>query len=84
MVIGSVPMTGGDNDWFWIVRQRPQPEIILFTGGNCLEILRGKTSGYSNVQSVWSSGRGTETTVYKFDGRRYRKSKQKFEEHKNP
>jgi hypothetical protein len=84
VVIGSYPMTGGDNDWFWIVRQRPQPEIILFTGGNCLGILSGKTSGYSDVQSAWYSGAGTLTTVYKFNGRHYRKSKEKFEENKGP
>jgi hypothetical protein len=72
VVIGMGRMRGADNSWFWVVRDaRKDPEIILFSGGDSLEVLDAKTHGYRDIRTVWMSSLETETTVYNFDGRHY-------------
>jgi len=74
VVVGKFPMSGADCDWFWVVRSdRDHPKIILFSNSNAIELLRGRTNGYRNVRSTWSSAAGyTITCVYHYDGNRYR------------
>jgi hypothetical protein len=72
VVIGMGRMRGTENSWFWVVRSaRKDPELILFSGGDSLEVLDGKTHGYRDIGVVWMSSLETETTVYRFDGNHY-------------
>jgi hypothetical protein len=72
IVIGMGRMRGTDNSWFWVVRSaRKYPEIILFSGGDSLEVLDSKTHGYRDIRAVWMSSLETETTTYHFDGHSY-------------
>jgi hypothetical protein len=72
IVVGMGRMRGTENSWFWVVRSaRKDPELILFSGGDSLEVLDGKTHGYRDIGVVWMSSLETETTVYRFDGNHY-------------
>lgn len=72
VVIGLRQMRSVENRWFWIVRSaHNNPEVILFSGGDSLEVTDRKTHGYKDIRVVWMSPLETETTVYQFDGRRY-------------
>jgi hypothetical protein len=73
LVMGTYPMSGADNTWFWIVRQNGhKASILLFTGGNCLDLSAKTTLGYRNVITTWSSPSETETTTYVYDGKGYK------------
>lgn len=73
VVIGLGRMRGTENLWFWVVRSaRKNPEVILFSGGDSLEVTDKKTHGYKDIGVVWMSSVETETTVYQFDGMFYR------------
>jgi len=42
-----------DNGWFWLVSSaRKNPRVVLFAGGNALEIMDSKTKGYRDIESV--------------------------------
>ena len=83
LVIGICPMCGVDNDWFWLVRSvDKQPTVVLWAGGNCIQLLRSQTNGLSDVQSAWSSGAGTSTRTYRFNGRVYKQRKEQWREDK--
>jgi|SRR5579859_255676 len=72
-------MSGADNDWFWIVRSaHTQPRVVLFVGGNSIELMRTRTNGYCNIRSDWSSPQETRDAVYHFDGRKYKLWKEKW------
>jgi hypothetical protein len=72
VVIGMGRMRATDNSWFWVVRDaRKDPEVILFSGADSLEVLDTKTHGYRDIRAVWMSSLETETTTYHFDGNRY-------------
>ncbi len=72
VVIGVAPMKGADAGWFWIVRSaRKDPQVVLFGGGDSLEVLDNKTHGYKDVRIAWSSSFETEATTYQFDGGAY-------------
>lgn len=72
VVLGMGRMRGVENSWFWVIRSaRKDPEVILFGGGDSLEVLATKTSGYRDIRIVWMSSLETETTTYHFDGNIY-------------
>jgi hypothetical protein len=73
LVLGSGPLSGADNDWFWIVRRAGgHAEVILFAHTLSLELLRKQTNGYRDVRTIWSSAAGyTLTDIYRYDGSRY-------------
>lgn len=72
VVIGMGPMKGADAGWFWIVRSaRKDPQVVLFGGGDSLEVLDNKTHGYKDIRIAWSSSFETEATTYQFDGGAY-------------
>ncbi len=72
VVIGLGRMRGSENRWFWVVRSaRKNPEAILFSGGDSLEVTDRKTHGYDDIRVVWMSSLETETTVYQFNGAVY-------------
>ena len=81
VVIGVCPMCGADNGWFWIVKSAyHNPEIILFAGGNSIDILATRTNGFPDVRRMFSTPSETQRTVYHFDGKRYRIWKDKWSE----
>ncbi len=72
VVIGVAPMKGADANWFWIVRSaRKDPQVVLFGGGDSLEVLDNKTHGAKDIRIAWSSSFETEATTYQFDGAIY-------------
>src|SRR6266478_5832239 len=72
VVIGILPMRGADNCWFWVVRSaRNHPKVVLIAGGNSLEVMNSRTSGYRNIRSIWSSPSDTSQKIYHFDGKSY-------------
>jgi len=73
VVIGLGPMRGAETRWFWVVRSaRKDPEVILFSGGDSLEVTDRKTHGFKDIGIVWMSSLETETTAYQFDGTIYK------------
>jgi hypothetical protein len=73
IVIGSYPMSGADNDWFWVVRQsKGKATVLLWAGANCLDVMKGVTRGFKNIEAAWSSPSSTRINRYVFDGRRYK------------
>jgi len=74
VVLGHSAMSGVDSNWFWIVRCLPgHSEVILFANGNGLEVLKTRTAGYKDIRTIWSSAAGYSiTTVYRYDGIRYK------------
>jgi hypothetical protein len=76
VVIGLAPMKGADASWFWIVGSaRKNPQVVLFGGGDSLEVLDSKTKNYKDIRIAWSSSFETETTTYQFDGSIYQMRK---------
>jgi len=72
VVIGLGPMRGAENRWFWVVRSaNKNPQVILFSGGDSLEVTDKKTHGYKDIGVVWMSSLETETSIYQFDGTFY-------------
>jgi hypothetical protein len=61
IVMGSGPMSGADNDWFWIVRQTVSgPRAILWVGALGVSILRRSTHGLRDIESGWCSARSVK------------------------
>jgi hypothetical protein len=72
VVIGVAPMKGADANWFWIVRSaRKDPQVVLFGGGDSLEVLDSKSHGAKDIRISWSSSFETEATTYQFDAAIY-------------
>jgi len=73
IVVGIPPMTGADNGWFWLVRSaNKNPQVVLFSGGNTLELMGSKTLGYRDIRSVFSTASETRKAIYHFDGKQYK------------
>jgi hypothetical protein len=73
IVTGVPPMSGADNDWFWIVRSaRKNPNVILFAGATSLELMNGKTLGLRDIRTVWYGASETYDVIYHFDGKVYK------------
>jgi hypothetical protein len=76
VVMGLGKMKGADAGWFWIVSSaRKNPQVILFGGGDSLEVLDGKTKNYKDIRITWASSFETETTTYQYDGSIYQMRK---------
>jgi hypothetical protein len=73
IVSGSGPMTGGDNDWFWVVRETgDHAEALLFANGLSLETLKSRANGYKDIETSWSAASGyVIENTYQYDGNRY-------------
>lgn len=78
-------MSGADNDWFWIVRSPlKQPKVILWCGGNSLELLDSKSGGYRDVRCTWSSASERVTRSYRYVKGRYRLRRERWTENRPP
>jgi len=72
IVRGIPPVSGADNDWFWIVNDLPSaPRVVLWAGCDSLEVMDRRTNGYKNISCSWSSPSMTVTRSYHFDGKKY-------------
>ncbi len=72
VIEGITPMANGDHDWFWIVRPAgKRPRLVLFAGGNSLEVQDSRTNLYRDISSVWIYPKETLVTFYRFDGKKY-------------
>jgi hypothetical protein len=73
VVKGDFPMTGADNDWFWIVlHAHNRPKAVLWVAGNGVYVTHKVTRGYRDLFANWSSAAGyTLTWKYRFDGEKY-------------
>lgn len=73
VVIGNGRLlTGGDNDWFWLVRMTSNgPTVVLWL--RCLNFGfdRARTNGLMNVSSEWNSPSEEIDEYFHFNGRRY-------------
>ncbi len=83
VVMGSSPMSGADNTWFWLVQQQgAKVTILLFTGGNCLTLLPTMTSGYRDIEADWASPGFARTEIYKWNGQSYKLRRRRSREQK--
>lgn len=83
VVVGVCPICGADNGWCCVVRStRKDPKVVLFAGGNSVELMTGKTNGYRDIRNTWSSPSETRTTIYHFDGNHYKVWKEKWTENR--
>ena len=74
IVSGSGPMSGADNDWFWVVREKGnQAEVLLFANGLVLSTLKSRTNDYKDIETSWSGASGPVITLlYQYDGKQYK------------
>lgn len=80
VVVGVPPMSGADAGWFWVVRStRSGPKVVLYTGANSLKLTKGRTNGYRDIVTAWSSGGETQETTFHFDGKNYKAWKKKMQ-----
>ena len=84
LVVGGIgAMSGADNDWFWIVQSpKREPKVILFCGGNSLEILKTKSGGFKDVRCSWSSPSETNIRIFRYAAGRYQLQSDKRIENK--
>jgi hypothetical protein len=83
IALGSGPMTGADNSWFWIVRtNQGKAQVLLFTNGLTVRILHRKTNGYRDMEEIWGGNAGVVTRLYRYNGSRYIQVSKRFEKAK--
>lgn len=78
LIEGSFPMTGADNNWYWIVLSAyKNPRIVLFSG--CLEVyvLHHRHNGYQDIKTWWGAGNSAFDITFHFDGKEYKQWKRK-------
>ncbi len=72
VIEGVAPMANGDHDWFWIVIPvGKRPRLVLFAGGNSLEVQDSRTNAYRDISTVWIYPKETLVSIYKFNGKTY-------------
>ena len=78
LVIGKSPFSGADNDWFWLLSSHSGVRVLLFCGGNSLEIMKDGAAGYQDVRCVWYGPNTEKEELYRYDGRVYKLSKRSW------
>jgi len=74
VVVGKFPMSGGDCDWFWIVRTGSKSaKVILYAAGLSLELQRTKTHGYRDIRGTWGTAADHGYLMYRYHGPSYNK-----------
>ncbi len=74
LVSGRFPLTGADTGWFWIVSSSVQhPRVLLYAIGDAILPLTTRSKGYKDVESLWWSPSEKTTTLYRFNGVRYKR-----------
>jgi hypothetical protein len=79
IALGTQPMSGADNNWFWIVRVvEGKAKVILFTNGLAVRVLPHKTNGYYDIEESWAGNIGEITRVYRYIGTAYKLAHEHF------
>ena len=78
LVIGSFPLTGADNDWFWIVRFVNNRPELLFIGCNEVKLRESYSKGLRDIETVLYLSPSTNFRTYKFDGHQYRLTRNRW------
>ena len=79
VIIGSSPLSGADNDWFWIVRApNKNPKIVFWEGASCIYIGTNRTNGFRDISSIWASASEQKRVIYRFNGSEYKAGKAKW------
>jgi hypothetical protein len=83
VVWGQQPLSGADNDWFWVVQTTsPKPRVVLFCGALTLEMVHQVHNSLRDIRCAWESPGGDGFIQdYRFNGQRYVLSK-KTETHR--
>ena len=84
LIAGTLPVTGADNDWYWVVRSTPNPKVLLWVGCLSIELLKRATNGYCDINSSWSSANHGWDDIYRFDGSMYTLWKRTTEDYMIP
>jgi len=73
IALGGGPMTGADNNWFWIIGiSEGKARVLLFTNGLSVNILRHKTNGYYDVKESWGGNSGWGSRFYQYTSSTYK------------
>ncbi len=81
IVEGQFPLTGADCDWFWVVHsQRGLAEVVLFDNTDSIQLLKSRTNGLKDIQTIWQAPREIDRKIFRFSGERYRLVSKKWEE----
>jgi hypothetical protein len=85
VIWGQAPLTGADNNWFWIVRSGAStPRVVLFCGALTVKVLSTLHNSLEDIQCSWESPGGDGfISHYRFNGQRYVLFK-KTETHRRP
>jgi len=79
IVLGQDWMTGADNDWFWLIRSpNKNPHVVLFVGGNSVELKHSVTNGYHDIISHFYTASEANESIYRFNGKRYVRKKDEW------
>jgi len=81
----GAPVTGGDNDWFWVLETvDSRAKVVLFCGALNVEIMPVAHNSLQDIRCSWESPGGDGfIDDYRFNGRRYVLFK-KSETHRRP
>jgi len=81
----GAPVTGGDNDWFWVVQTvASKPTVVLFCGALNVEIMPVVHNSLQDIRCTWESPGGDGfIDDYRFNGQKYVLFK-KSETHRRP
>jgi hypothetical protein len=73
LVGGGMPMTGGDNRWYWLVQESGagHARILLYVGTSCVQIERSMTGGYRNIWTRWQTAGDGVIREYQWNGDRH-------------
>ena len=73
VVVGKKPLTGADNDWFWVVHSfSSRPHVVLFCTALTVSLLKSTHNSLKDVRCAWESPGGDGyIDDYRFDGRHY-------------
>ncbi|MFC5865569.1 hypothetical protein ACFPT7_24905 [Acidicapsa dinghuensis] len=73
VVLGTFPMSGGDCNWFWVVRTRQgKGETILFAPGLSLLLQKRLTNGYRDIKQSGGTAAFRSERLYRYNGIAYR------------
>ncbi len=83
IALGNGPMTGADNNWFWIIRvHQSKAKVLLFTNGLTVEVLRRRTNGYFDIKESWAGNAGSASRLYRYTGSMYKVAKSQWKDAK--
>lgn len=73
IVVGESPVSGADNTWFWIIQSYDKdPQVILWSGCNVLDVSPKHTNSYSDITTTVSTASIVIDKLFKFDGQKYK------------